>query len=86
MSTTATFKIGYETFSCTGKIVLELGYTAVMPWQAMAKSENMPEFIEGETVTLQDVGLILIFRFAYFLVLGKTRRMPDVTSRISHRI
>lgn len=58
MSTTATFEIGYETFSCTGKIVLELGYTAVMHWQAMSKEENMPEFVEGETVALHDVKLV----------------------------
>ncbi|XP_026275086.1 DNA topoisomerase 3-beta-1 [Frankliniella occidentalis] len=57
LSTTATFQIGNETFTCTGKTLLDPGYTVVMHWQALGKNETVPNFAEGLTYEIQDVRL-----------------------------
>lgn len=60
LSTTATFSIGTEKFSTTGKTLLDSGYTTVMTWQAFAKNETVPSFNTGEVVTIQDVSTNLL--------------------------
>lgn len=55
LSTTATFGVGSEKFSTTGKTLLDPGYTTVMHWQALAKNETVPIFTEGEEAQIQDV-------------------------------
>lgn len=54
LSTTATFRIGNETFSCTGKTLIDAGYTKIMPRHALGKDEIIG-FTEGEEVAIQDV-------------------------------
>lgn len=55
LSTVATFKIGTETFYSSGKTPLDPGYTAVMHWQALSKTETVPSFVTGELVNVHDV-------------------------------
>ena len=50
-----TFHVGTETFTCTGKTLLDPGYTTVMHWQAFGKNETVPTFTEGEMANIQDV-------------------------------
>jgi DNA topoisomerase-3 len=50
-----TFQVGTETFACTGKTLLDPGYTTVMHWQAFGKNETVPTFTEGELANIQDV-------------------------------
>ena len=50
-----TFQVGTETFTCTGKTLLDPGYTTVMHWQAFGKNETVPTFTEGEMANIQDV-------------------------------
>eukprot|EP00897_Mesotaenium_endlicherianum_P000232 jgi/Mesen1/10209/ME000077S09546 len=47
---------GGEQFSCSGHRTVFAGYTAVMPWLAMA-DEGLPPFAEGEVVPLLQVEL-----------------------------
>jgi DNA topoisomerase IA len=49
------FEVGTETFTCTGKTLLDPGYTTVMHWQAFGKNETVPPFTEGEMAKVQDV-------------------------------
>ena len=49
------FDIGPEQFTCTGKMLLEAGYTAVMTWQAISQDENMPQFSRGEECSINEV-------------------------------
>ena len=58
LSTTATFEIGNETFTCTGKTLLDPGYTVVMHWQALGKNETVPNFVEGQIYEIQDVSFL----------------------------
>ncbi|XP_063228567.1 DNA topoisomerase 3-beta-1 [Bacillus rossius redtenbacheri] len=58
LSTTATFKVGVETFSCTGKVLLDPGYTTVMHWQAFGKNESVPTFTPGELANIKDAKLV----------------------------
>lgn len=60
LSTTATFGVGSEKFSTTGKTLLDPGYTTVMHWQALAKNETVPIFTEGEEAQIQDVSACII--------------------------
>lgn len=50
--------MGSETFSCTGKTLLDPGYTVVMHWQALGKNETVPSFIEGQIYEVQDVSKV----------------------------
>ena len=55
MQTTVYFDIGSEKFSCTGKVLLEPGFTTVMPWQALADDEEMPTLQRDEKLPLNEV-------------------------------
>ena len=46
-ATTIYMKIGEEKFSFTGKKVTELGFTAVMTWQAISDEETVPSVNKG---------------------------------------
>jgi DNA topoisomerase-3 len=60
LSTTVTFKVGSETFTCVGKTLLDPGYTTIMHWQAFGKNETVPTFAEGEMARIQDVSLVVL--------------------------
>lgn len=53
--TTLTFTIGDEVFSCSGKTVIDPGFTAIMPWQAIPPEEVMPTCTIGETWAVNEV-------------------------------
>jgi len=44
------FEVGGEIFSCTGKTVVDPGYTAVMAWQAIPPEEDLPSSCRAEQV------------------------------------
>lgn len=48
--TTVVFEVGREVFFCTGKTVVDPGYTAVMSWQAIPPEEDLPSAIRAEQV------------------------------------
>lgn len=58
LNTTVTFKVGTETFKLTGKTLLDPGYTAVMPWEALAKTDSIPDFTIDATVSINDVRIL----------------------------
>lgn len=57
ISTTTTFVADSETFTFVGDIVVDLGYTLIMPWQAIAKNKISPNFVVGENVPIHSVQL-----------------------------
>lgn len=57
LSTTATLELASETFTSTGKTLIDPGYTSIMHWQAFGKNEIVPTFTEGEMVSVHDVKL-----------------------------
>ena len=67
LQTTATFELGEERFTCTGKAVLDPGYTAVMPWQAITGDENMPQLGKGDACSISEVRLPVNLSFLFFL-------------------
>ncbi|KAJ3659335.1 hypothetical protein Zmor_011025 [Zophobas morio] len=57
LSTTVTVMINEETFTATGKTLLDPGYTTVMTWQAFDKNEIVPNLKENELVPIKDMRL-----------------------------
>jgi DNA topoisomerase III len=57
LSTTAKFEIGKEVFKCTGKTLLDPGFTTVMHWQSFSKNETLPPFSEGDCPEIHEVEL-----------------------------
>lgn len=55
LQTTAIFELGDEKFTCTGKALIEAGFTAVMTWQAITGDENMPQLTKGDVCDVSDV-------------------------------
>ncbi|XP_041366537.1 DNA topoisomerase 3-beta-1-like [Gigantopelta aegis] len=58
LQTTVSFEIGAEKFSCTGKTLLDPGYTSVMEWQAITSDEVMPIFNKEQIVPVDSVRLV----------------------------
>uniref|UniRef100_A0A023F3Y2 DNA topoisomerase n=1 Tax=Triatoma infestans TaxID=30076 RepID=A0A023F3Y2_TRIIF len=56
--TTAKFEVGSEVFSISGKSLVSPGYTTVMHWQAMHKSDATPTFQVGEELPVTDVKMV----------------------------
>jgi DNA topoisomerase-3 len=54
--TKVSFAAGGEKFSVNGRAVISPGFTAVMPWLAVA-DESLPTFSVGETISLSEVEL-----------------------------
>lgn len=46
-----------ETFSLTGKNVIEAGFTSVMPWKQVSDDDPLPNFTPNEILTIEDVKL-----------------------------
>jgi hypothetical protein len=63
--------VGSETFTCTGKTLLDPGYTTVMHWQAFGKNETVPTFTEGEMANIQDVSWNRLDLFSFIVLLHK---------------
>jgi len=44
------FEVGREVFFYSGKTIVDPGYTAIMPWQAIPPEEDLPSSIRAEQV------------------------------------
>jgi len=56
LQTSVVFEVGGEVFACTGKTVVDPGYTAVMSWQAIPPDEDLPSACEvGQTLSIKEV-------------------------------
>ncbi|KAK3593899.1 hypothetical protein CHS0354_011502 [Potamilus streckersoni] len=58
LQTTAFFEIGTEKFTCTGKMLLDPGFTTVMPWLALSNDEKLPEFKNDELCPVNEVKMV----------------------------
>lgn len=57
MLTTVNFAIGTERFSCSGKSLVDPGYTALMTWQAIGDDETLAEVPVGTQCTILEAKL-----------------------------
>ncbi|XP_046559637.1 DNA topoisomerase 3-beta-1-like [Haliotis rubra] len=57
LQTTVSFDIGAELFSCSGKTLLDPGFTEVMTWQAITSDEEMPRFHRDQMLSFKEVKL-----------------------------
>ncbi|XP_035229457.1 DNA topoisomerase 3-beta-1-like, partial [Stegodyphus dumicola] len=57
LHTVISFKIGEETFTCSGKALLDPGYTKVMTWQALGAEETLPDLKRGDICKVTEVKL-----------------------------
>lgn len=62
LQTTVTMEIGAEIFTCTGKVLLDPGYTTMMTWQALTSDEDLPPFERGQICQISEVSHIVIRR------------------------
>ncbi|KAK2705952.1 hypothetical protein QYM36_016090 [Artemia franciscana] len=58
MSTNIIFAIGSERFSCSGKTVVDPGYTAVMTWKLPKDEESVPILAVGTTFEIKELKLL----------------------------
>jgi len=53
------FEVGREVFFCSGKTIIDPGYTAIMSWQAIPPEEDLPSSIRAEQVcSIKEVCLV----------------------------
>ncbi|XP_054712265.1 DNA topoisomerase 3-beta-1-like isoform X2 [Uloborus diversus] len=57
LHTVISFQIGEETFTCSGKALLDPGYTKVMTWQALGAEETLPDLKRGDVCKVSEVKL-----------------------------
>ena len=55
--TVANVQCGTETFSFTGKKLVDAGYTEVFHWQAIPTEESVPAVVKGEKLKVKEVKL-----------------------------
>lgn len=55
--TTVSFDASNESFSLSGKNVIEPGFTSIMPWKRVSNDEPIPSFTTNEIFTIEDVKL-----------------------------
>ncbi|XP_070567600.1 DNA topoisomerase 3-beta-1-like [Ptychodera flava] len=58
LQTTVSFSIGSESFTLTGKTLLDPGYTTMMTWQALSAEEKLPPFNRGDICSIEEVKLV----------------------------
>ncbi|XP_059150612.1 DNA topoisomerase 3-beta-1-like isoform X1 [Physella acuta] len=58
LQTTIYFEIGSEKFSCSGKVLVDPGYTSIMPWQQLGADEEIPILKKDEKLALEEVKLV----------------------------
>uniref|UniRef100_A0A1A9ZLV4 DNA topoisomerase n=1 Tax=Glossina pallidipes TaxID=7398 RepID=A0A1A9ZLV4_GLOPL len=56
-TTTVKLRVGTEMFSCVANVLIDPGFTKVMTWQAFARDDPIPPFIEGQKIVINDVRL-----------------------------
>lgn len=57
---TVYFEIGSEKFSCSGKAVVDLGFTAIMPWLQIQDDEEIPPLKQDDKLAVDEVCTMLI--------------------------
>ncbi|XP_060074052.1 DNA topoisomerase 3-beta-1-like [Ylistrum balloti] len=57
LQTTVYIEIGAEKFTCSGKVVLDPGFTSILTWKS-ADEESLPEFKKDQNLTVNDVKLV----------------------------
>ena len=67
LQTTIYFEIGSEQFSCSGKVLLDAGFTEVMPWLALGDDEEIPILKKNTMLDIDEVTLdfLLFFFFCW---------------------
>ncbi|GBN21439.1 hypothetical protein AVEN_140303-1, partial [Araneus ventricosus] len=63
IQTVISFEIGEETFTCTGKTLVDPGYTKLMSWQALTAEETLPEVKKGDTLKISEVRIFAMLLF-----------------------
>ena len=58
LSTTVTVQLGAESFSVCGAQVIDPGFTEVMDWLAVGRSEALPEVKQGDTLEVKSVSVL----------------------------
>ncbi|CAG0884439.1 unnamed protein product, partial [Darwinula stevensoni] len=58
LSTVVEFDINGEGFTCTGKKLIDPGFTSVMTWQGLGPDEILPDFQQGQLLSIEDVKLV----------------------------
>lgn len=46
-----------EIFTANGHSLLDLGYTSILPWQALGSNDTLPRFTASEKVNIQEVNV-----------------------------
>lgn len=57
LHTVISFQIGEETFTCSGKALLDPGFTKLMTWQALGAEETLPDLKRGDILKIAEVKL-----------------------------
>lgn len=57
------FDVGPESFSVSGKKLLDPGFTRTMHWQALSPDEHMPDLKLNQMVPINEVCLHLLILF-----------------------
>ena len=68
MQTTIYFEIGSERFSCMGKVLLDAGFTEVMPWLALGEDEEIPTLKKDTVLDIEEVRMTSFFFVCHFSV------------------
>ena len=55
LQTTASFELGDESFSCTGKTLIAEGYTGILTSQTMCQDEIVPNFTIDDLLPINEV-------------------------------
>lgn len=58
LHTTAALLIGEEKFSCSGKSLLDPGFTKLMSWHGISDEETLPELKKGDVLKVVEVKLV----------------------------
>jgi len=54
LKTDITFEIGYETFTCSGKQIIDPGFSSVMHWRSQ-QNENLPQIDKDSTFPVVEI-------------------------------
>lgn len=57
-STTARLQVGAERFTSTSSALVDAGFTEIMTWQAFGADDQANQFVQGESVRINDAKLI----------------------------
>jgi DNA topoisomerase-3 len=58
LQTTITFEVAGESFTCSGKTVIDPGFTSVMSWQAIPAEESLPACEIGQVWNFKEASSV----------------------------